>query len=57
VAPELRQALFEWFVDVRGSLKCRLPKKLFVAKCKELFQKWKEAQTEPLPEKNELKFG
>ena len=33
-APEVRQALFEWFVEVRGTLKARLPRRLFKLKCK-----------------------
>ena len=28
-APEVREALFSWFVDVRESLKGRLPRRLF----------------------------
>ena len=35
---EVRQAAFEWFVDIRGSLKERLPKKLFKLKCEELHE-------------------
>lgn len=29
IAPEVREAAFQWFIDVRGSLKGRLPKKVF----------------------------
>ena len=43
MAPELRQAAFEWFIDVRGGLKGRLPRKVFRLKCLELFERWKEA--------------
>ena len=31
-APEIREALFPWFIDVRGMLKGRLPQRLFKLK-------------------------
>jgi len=43
IAPEVREAAFQWFLDVRGGLKGRLPRKLFRMKCLEFFAKWKEA--------------
>lgn len=39
-ALEVREAAFQWFVDVRGSLKARLPLKMFKAKCQELYDTW-----------------
>lgn len=42
VAPEVRQAAFQWFIDVRGGLKGRLPRKIFRLKCLELFKRWNE---------------
>ena len=39
-APEVREALFDWFIDVRGALKARLPRKLFLLKCHELYDEW-----------------
>ena len=27
--PDVRQVLFEWFADIRGTLKARLPRKMF----------------------------
>ena len=33
---DVREAMFEWFVDVRTSLKARLPRKLFKMKCAEV---------------------
>ena len=47
-ALEVRQAAFEWFVDIRGSLKGRLPVKIFRAKCLELYQLWLEQQDEEI---------
>ena len=35
--PKVREALFEWFVGVRGILKARLPRKMFKAQCKILY--------------------
>ena len=32
--PDFRQVLFEWFVDIRGTLKARLPRKMFTTQCK-----------------------
>ena len=39
-APEVREALFEWFIDVRAVFKKYLPKKLFVAKARDMYQTW-----------------
>ena len=55
-AVEVRQAAFEWFVDVRGSLKGRLPIKIFKAKCIELYQLWLEKQDEEIHVDKQLKF-
>ena len=49
VAPEIREAAFQWFIDVRGGLKGRLPRKMFRMKCVELFQTWGETQEQPCP--------
>ena len=56
-ALEVRQAAFEWFVDVRGSLKGRLPTKIFKAKCIELYQLWLEKQDEEIHVDKQLKFS
>ena len=39
-ALEVRETLFEWFVDVRTSLKARLPKTLFKLKAKAFYEDW-----------------
>ena len=31
---DVRDALFYWFVDIRGTLKARLPRKMFETQCK-----------------------
>ena len=54
---KVRQAAVALFIDVRGSLKGRLPKKVFKLKCQELYAKWLEAQSEPVPEEAKLQFS
>ena len=39
-APEVREALCDWFIDVRGSLKARLPRSLFKAQAKFFYDSW-----------------
>ena len=56
-APEVRQAMFEWFVDVRGTRKGRLPIKMFRSKCLKVYEEWLKQQPEPIPENEQLKFG
>ena len=54
-APEIRSALFSWFVNVREALKGRLSKRLFKLKAKELYVEWLiHNSTEP---ENQLRFG
>ena len=36
--PDVRQALFAWFVDVRETLKGRLPRRLFKLKASHLYE-------------------
>ena len=55
-APEVRLAMFDWFLDIRGSLKGRLPKKMFISKCKEVYSEWLEQQDSPVPVNEQLKF-
>ena len=54
-APEVREALFSWFVDVRESLKGRLPRRLFKLKANALYEEW--LHDNPTPESEKLKFG
>ena len=55
-APEVREAMFEWFINVRGVLKGRLPKKMFRTKCQQVYSKWLKQQPESIPEEK-LKFS
>ena len=55
--PEVRDAVFEWFLDVRGALKGRLPLMIFLRKCRGFYQNWLEQQAEDIPKNDRLKFG
>ena len=54
-APEVRNALFSWFVDVRESLKGRLPRRMFKLKANQMYEEW--LLENPTPESEKLKFG
>ena len=51
-APEIREALFSWFIDVRETLKGRLPRRL---KAQQLYTDW--LAQNPVPLSDQLKFG
>ena len=60
-AQEVRLAMFDGFLDIRVCLnpiriKGRLPKKMFIAKCKDIYGKWLEQQNPPIPLEEQLKF-
>ena len=55
-APEFRDQLFEWFIDVRTGLKGRLPKKIFVTKAQELYHAWLQRQPEQIPREQQLQL-
>ena len=54
-APEVRVALFHWFVDVPESLKRRLPRRLFKLKARKIYEDW--LVQNPVSEKDQLKFS
>ena len=56
-APEVREAMFEWFINVRGVLKGRLPKKVFPTKCQQVYSEWLKQKPEPILEEEQLKFS
>lgn len=56
-APEVREALYEWFIDVRGVLKARLPIRFLILKAKELHCAWLEQQPDPNDPNIQLKFS
>ena len=53
-APEVRQALFSWFVDVRETPKGRLPRRLFKLKANQLYEEWLEQN--PVPKNERVKL-
>ena len=53
----VREALFEWFVDVRGTLKARLPRKMFNAQCKILYNQWLAQQPNEIPDDKKIVFS
>ena len=46
-APEVREAMFEWFINVQGVLKGHLPFDF----------EWLKQQPEPVSEQDQLKFS
>ena len=54
-APEVREEMFAWFVDIRESLKGRLPRKLFQLKARSVYEDW--LKTHKVPIKDQLQFG
>lgn len=49
--------MFQWFFDVRDSLKGRLPLKKFRSKCVQVYSGWLKQQFELIPEKGCQKFS
>ena len=56
-APEVRDALFQKFIDVRFVLKGRFPRKLLKFMAKDLYKEWLDQQPEPIPKDKQLQFG
>ena len=56
-APRVREAMFEWFINVRGVLKGRLRIKMFRSKCQQVYDEWLKQQPELVPEQAQLKFS
>eukprot|EP00794_Sanderia_malayensis_P013649 gene13649-15078_t len=55
--PEVREAMYEWFIDIRGSLKGRLPKDMFKAQCQVFYDQWLAQQDEDVPEGKKIVFS
>ena len=54
-APEVRISLFNWFIDVRETLKGRLPRRIFKMKANQSYEEW--LTENPVPENDRLKFS
>ena len=55
--PEVRIRLFEWFIDIRGSLKGRLPRLLFKSQATIFYDEWLSQQDQPVPESERPVFS
>ena len=55
--PDVRQVLFEWFVDTRGTLNPRLPRKMFTMQCKFFNEQWLAQQPDEVPEDEKITFS
>ena len=55
--PYVSQVLFEWFVDIRGTLKARLPRKMFTTQCKFFYEQWLAQQLDEVPEDEKITFS
>ena len=55
-ALEVREGLFQWFVDLRTSLKAALQKDLFLLQAKTFYADWL-LQHPDTPEEEQLKFS
>lgn len=56
-APEVREAMTEWFIDAIETLKCRLQIKMFRPKRLKVYSEWLNQQLEPIPEEQRFKFS
>ena len=55
--PDVRKDLFEWSVDIRGTLKARLPRKMFTMQCKFFYEQWLAQQPDEVPEDEKITFS
>ena len=56
-APEVREPLYDWFIDTRGSLKARLPRSLFKAQAKFFYDNWWSQQSDEVKKQPPLVFS
>ena len=55
--PEVREAMYDWFINIRSSLKARLPKSMFKAQCKIFHKQWLLQQEKEVPEEKKIVFS
>ena len=55
--PNVREAMYDWFIDIRSSLKARLPKAMFKSQCKLLYDEWLSQQETEVPEEKKIVFS
>ena len=56
-APQVRETMFKWFINVRGVSKGRLPIKMFRSKCQQVYDEWLKQQPKPVSEQDQLNFS
>ena len=56
-APEVTEALYDWFIDVTGSLKARLPCSLFKTQAKFFYDSCWSQQSEEVKEQPPITFS
>ena len=55
--PEVREATYDWFIDICSSLKARLPKSMFKPQCKIFYKQWLSQQEKEVPEEKKIMFS
>lgn len=55
--PDVREALFSWFIDIRSTLKARLPRKMFKTQCRVFYEQWLAQQPEEIPVEKRIVFS
>ena len=53
--PEVREATYDSFIDIRSSLKATLPKSMFKPRCKIFYEQWQ--QEKEVPEEKKIMFS
>ena len=56
-APQVRETMFKWLINVRGVSKGRLPIKMFWSKCQQVYDEWLKQQPKSVPEQDQLNFS
>ena len=49
--------MYDWFIDIRSSLKARLPKSMFKTQCKIFYEQWLSPQEKEVPEEKKIVFS
>ena len=55
--PEVRDTMYDWFIDIRSSLKGRLPKSMFKVQCNIFYEQWLLQQEKEVPEEKKIVFS
>ena len=49
--------MYDWFIDIRSSLKARLPKSMFKVQCKIFYEQWLLQQEKEFPEEKKIVYS